>query len=94
MQQDTRSLVAHAAGVVLLVAVPIGLRWALGTAVDSVTVGSGGFPWWLPAFGSIGQTVVTYSLAISVLSYLVVPALIFALGYHYGVSQAEGSPGE
>lgn len=94
MQHDTRSLLVHAAGVALLVAVPLVLRWSFEMAVETVTEGAGGFPWWLPEFGSIGRTVVTYSLALSVLSYLVVPTLVFALGYRYGITRTDATPGE
>ena len=94
MDHEPRSLLVHAVGVALVVAVPFVLRWAFEMTVHRVTEGTGGFPWWLPEFGSVGRTVVTYSLAISVLSYLVVPTLVFALGYHYGVARTDASPGE
>ncbi|MUV58490.1 hypothetical protein [Halogeometricum sp. CBA1124] len=34
--------------------------------------------------GTVGQTVLTYSLAVSAVTYVFVPAAVFALGYRYG----------
>ncbi|WP_053948531.1 hypothetical protein [Halolamina sediminis] len=42
-----------------------------------------GFPAWLPTFGSIGQTVLTYTLLGSAYTYLFVPVAAFWLGIRY-----------
>ena len=43
-----------------------------------------GVPAWLPQFGTVGQTVLLYSLLSNVLSYVALPATLFWVGYAYG----------
>ena len=84
LEHDTRSLAGHLAGVAVVVALPMALEAALDAAVSGARAGGGAFPTWLPAFGTVGQTVLTYSLAVSAVTYVFVPAAVFALGYRYG----------
>ncbi|MFC6939389.1 hypothetical protein ACFQE8_05345 [Salinirubellus sp. GCM10025818] len=89
---STRTL-RYAAALTVLLAVPIVVR---GT-IDAVVVGTigtdGGSPWWLPRFGTVGRTVATYGLLVSLVTYLVTPLLVFALGYRFGRDRAPGSTG-
>ena len=65
----------------------IGVALLAQFVVDWITqlVGSpSGYPVWLPHFGTVGQTVYAYSVLAAVISYLIVPILIFSLGYYYG----------
>lgn len=43
-----------------------------------------GLPWWVPTFGTIGETMLTYSLLASILSFVILPIAVFTLGYHSG----------
>jgi hypothetical protein len=84
MEHDARSLAGHLVGVAVVVAVPMVLGAALDAVVSGARVGGGAFPPWLPTFGPVGRTVLTYSLAVSAVTYVFVPAAVFALGYRYG----------
>lgn len=84
VQRDTRSLALHLGCAAAVVSVPILLGAALEVAFSGLSTGTGSLPAWLPTVGTVGQTVAAYTLAVSVLTYLVVPAAVFALGYRYG----------
>ena len=65
----------------------IGVALLAQFVVDWITqlVGSSsGYPVWLPHFATAGQTIYVYSVLAAVVSYLIVPILIFSLGYYYG----------
>ena len=47
-----------------------------------------GFPAWIPHLGTVGQTVHAYSVLAAVVSYLIVPILIFSFGYYYGKNRS------
>ncbi|QKY19737.1 hypothetical protein B4589_004830 [Halolamina sp. CBA1230] len=68
-------------GVVALVVGIFALDVALGVLVDSAV--ASGFPGWLPTFGTVGETVVAYSLLGNAYTYLFVPAAAFWLGVRY-----------
>ncbi|WP_277554349.1 hypothetical protein [Halobaculum limi] len=69
------ALVALVVGVVLL-------RGVANAAVSSVV--DSGVPAWLPAFGTIGQTVSVYLLALNIALIVGVPAAAYLLGYRHG----------
>ncbi|KTG09270.1 hypothetical protein AUR64_15905 [Haloprofundus marisrubri] len=83
MYSHLRSKASYGLAVGLIVAVPLTLELLFGHLLDEVVAG-GQFPWWLPEFGTtIGQTASTYLLLLDALTYLGVPAVVFALGVHY-----------
>lgn len=84
MEHDARSLALHFACVAAVVAVPMVLGATLDAVVSGAMMGSTAFPPWLPTFGTPGRTVLTYSLVVSALTYVLVPAAVFGLGYRYG----------
>jgi hypothetical protein len=61
----------------------------LGVYADGMMTGRDVFPW-LPRGRTPGETVVTYQLVVSMITYLVAPAVIFVIGYHLGVMQTSG----
>ncbi|WP_436927600.1 hypothetical protein [Halosimplex amylolyticum] len=67
----------------LLAMVLIGER-LLTIAVDGVRQGSSGFPVWLPEIGSIGETIVFYSMLFDVLKFVVIPVVLLWLAHQYG----------
>ncbi|MFC6939315.1 hypothetical protein ACFQE8_04975 [Salinirubellus sp. GCM10025818] len=67
----------------LLTMVLIGER-LLTIAVDGVRHGSAEFPVWLPELGSIGGTIVFYSLLFDVVKFVAIPAVLLWLAYQYG----------
>jgi hypothetical protein len=81
----------YAAALILLLAVPIAVRGTLDAALVGAMGPDGGFPWWLPEFGTVGQTVTAYGLLASLMTYLVTPLFVFALGYRFGRDRAPGS---
>ncbi|GAB7012575.1 hypothetical protein [Halolamina salina] len=78
--RDSRRLRYPLALVVLVVGI-FALQGALDIVVQR-TVESG-LPAWLPTFGSVGQTVLTYTMLGSAYTYLLVPAAAFWLGVRY-----------
>lgn len=56
----------------------------LTMAVAGVRQGSSGFPVWLPELGSIGETIVLYSVLFDVLKFVVLPAGLLWIAYRYG----------
>jgi hypothetical protein len=83
-----RRRVRYPLGVVGLVLVGFLLRGASERFVDAAV--SSGLPWWAPTFGTVGQTVTVYLLAVSLFTLVVVPAGAFWLGVEYGRA-ADGS---
>jgi uncharacterized membrane protein YhdT len=67
----------------LLTLVLIG-EWLLTIAVSGIRQGSSGFPVWLPEIGSIGKTIVFYSMLFDVLKFIVIPGVLLWLAYQYG----------
>ncbi|WP_255195360.1 hypothetical protein [Halorarius litoreus] len=67
----------------LLTMILIGER-LLTMAVDGVRQGSSGFPVWLPELGSIGETIVFYSMLFDVLKFIAIPAVLMWFAYQYG----------
>ncbi|MBX0298171.1 hypothetical protein [Haloarcula nitratireducens] len=67
----------------LLTMVVIGER-LLTLAVEGVRQGSTEFPVWLPELGSVGETIVFYSLLFDVLKFVAIPAVLLWLAYQYG----------
>ena len=74
-----RPLLALVAVVVSVVVGEFLVARGLDRAVDGP-----GFPPWLPAFGSIGETAVIYAQLFGVLQFVVVPALLVWFGYELG----------
>lgn len=89
---STRSL-RYAAALVALLVVPLVLRGVLDSLVVGAIGPGGGFPWWLPQFGTVGQTVAAYGLLVSLVTYLVTPLALFALGYRFGRRRGTGPTG-
>lgn len=52
--------------------------------VAGVRSGSPSFPIWLPTVGSIGETIVFYSMLFDVLRFIVLLAVLLWLAYQYG----------
>jgi uncharacterized membrane protein YhdT len=67
----------------LVATILIGER-LLTVAFAGVRQGSSGFPVWLPELGSIGQTIVFYSMLFDILKFIVLPAVLLWLAYQYG----------
>ena len=67
----------------LVATILIGER-LLTVAFAGVRQGSSGFPVWLPELGSIGQTIVFYSMLFDILKFIVLPAVLPWLAYQYG----------
>ena len=72
-------------GVVSLVA--IALLAQLVVEWISRQIVATGHPEWLPHLGTAGETLYAYSALAAVISYCVVPVLIFTLGYYHGKSR-------
>lgn len=53
-------------------------------AVAGVRQEPSGFPVWLPELGSIGETIVFYSMLFDILKFVVLPAILLWLAYQYG----------
>jgi hypothetical protein len=77
-----RALLATA----LVVLCSFGLRALLDAASSPVASGSAALPWWLPAAGTVGQTVAYYLLAGTLVTTAVVPFVTFAIGYRAGAA--------
>lgn len=78
-------------GIVLLALLTIVLvgEWLFSTAVDGVRQGSSEFPVWLPELGSVGETIVFYSLLFDVMKFVAIPAGLLWLAYQFGRYSAE-----
>lgn len=74
------------AGVASLIGIAL-LAQFLVDRLAQQTVASG-LPAWIPRLDTIGQTVHAYSVLAAVVSYLVVPVLVFIFGYYYGKSRS------
>ncbi len=59
---------------------------ALGVLIDDAV--ASGFPAWMPTFGSVGETVLAYSILGNAYAYLLVPAAAFWLGMRYARADA------
>lgn len=88
MNRDRRSLLVHALGALALVSVPMALDALVGVAVDA-RFATGRFPWWFPSLWSTGATLVRYHQLVSLLTYVLVPAGVFLLGYRYGTTRPD-----
>ena len=78
-----RSLRRPAFAVVLLITTALFGELLLTTVIEGVLEGAA-FPVWLPQFGTIGQTVLYYSLLLRFLQLVLVPAALMWLAYAYG----------
>jgi hypothetical protein len=65
-----------------LILATLALRWLLNGALKTAVAG-GAFPWYLPTAGTVGGTLAAYGLLLNALTFLVLPAAVFALGYGY-----------
>lgn len=74
--------------VVLLAIVILG-ELLLTNAFSSI--GTSGFPGWLPQVGSAGSTVLFYNLLMDVLKYVFVPLTAIWLSYAYGRHQSSSA---
>ncbi|AUV84409.1 hypothetical protein C2R22_22985 (plasmid) [Salinigranum rubrum] len=96
MTLHSRSLWKHV-GAALLVGVAVLLLNMMGSEILGVYANgavAGREPFsWLPRARTVGTTVVAYQLALSAITYLVAPAVIFGLGYRLGTREA-GSASE
>lgn len=90
MDFRSRSFGKHAGGVVVVLAVLIAVDLILAV----LTSNAESFGSTLPGFSSVGASVSFLSLGVWVLTYIVAPALIFTLGYRYGISQEDLTPDE
>ena len=82
MRDDVRRL-APLAGLALLVVGGYALRALVRSAVVAGTKRTGTLPSVLPAFGTTGETVTVYLLGVSLVSYVAIPAVAFALGFRF-----------
>lgn len=73
-------------GVLGLVIIALLSQFGANWIVNQIV--AGGYPTWLPRLATVGQTVYVYKIGAAGLSYLIVPVLIFVVGYQYGKSQA------
>ena len=73
------------AGVAILIAVGALAQLAVGVWVGGPV--NNGLPNWLPQLDSLANTVFVYSILTDILSYVIVPILVFVLGYIYGKNQ-------
>lgn len=70
---------------VALVATVLVGELALSSAVDAVLDGDAtGFPFWFPAVGTIGETVVFYGMLFDAITFVVIPTVLLWLGYALG----------
>lgn len=84
MKQPSRSVLVHSAGGVIVVVVTVLLHIGMDRVADTV-VRTGRWPGWLPAIGTTpGATLGLYLLAISAITYVITPTLVFYLGYRCG----------
>ena len=79
-----RSLRRPSLAVVFLVMTAVLGELVLTTVIEGVLEGSSAFPVWLPQFGTIGQTVLYYSLLLKFLQLILIPAALMWLAYTYG----------
>jgi hypothetical protein len=70
-------------GVVGLILITFFLRAGLRRIIDGLVADSVS---WVPLFGSVGQTVLIYSWAVSLFAFVLVPIAAFWLGTRYGQS--------
>ena len=78
-----RSLRRPALAVILLVVTAVFGELILTAVIEGVLEGSA-FPVWLPQLGTIGQTVLYYSLVLKFLQLILIPAGLMWLAYAYG----------
>ena len=86
--RDEPSLRRPAALLVALVSVVLLGELLLPAAFGGVLEGGSGFPAWLPRFGTIGRTVLVYTLFVDVLRYAAVAVLVW-FAYAYGRYSAD-----
>jgi hypothetical protein len=86
MSVSNRRRLQYPLGVVALVVGAFAFDAALGVVVDGAV--ASGFPAWMPTFGSVGETVLAYSMLGNAYAYLLVPAAAFWLGMRYARSDA------
>lgn len=72
----------------LLATVLIGER-LLTNAVTGVRQGPTAFPVWLPELGSIGETIVFYSMLFDFLKFVAIPAVLLWLACQFGRQRAQ-----
>ncbi|MDS0296577.1 hypothetical protein [Halogeometricum luteum] len=68
-------------GVVGLIIVSFFLRAGIRRIIDGIVADSVS---WVPLFGTVGQTVLIYSWAVSLFAFVLVPIVAFWLGMRYG----------
>ena len=73
-----------ALAVVLLGVTAVLGELVLTTVFERVLEGSSAFPVWLPQFGTIGQTVLYYSLLLRFLELILIPVALMWLAYAFG----------
>ncbi len=91
MRDDVRRL-APLAGLALVVVGGYALRALVRSAVVAQTKRTGTLPSVLPAFGTTGETVTVYLLGASLVSYVAIPAVAFALGYRFRTTTDRTEP--
>jgi predicted permease len=89
MSVDRRSLLGHALALVALLSVPHLLSAALGAALRTWET-TGHSPWWFPELWSVGATAARYAQVVDLVSSVVVPLSVFALGVRLGRSLRAG----
>jgi hypothetical protein len=82
MRNDVRRF-GPLVGFALLVVGGYALRALVRSAVVGEMSRTGTLPWLLPEFGTTGETVTVYLLGVSLVSYVAIPAVAFALGYRF-----------
>jgi hypothetical protein len=58
--------------------------------LDRVIDGRGGFPLWLPHFGTLGKTYTYYLLFFDFLRFVALPAALMWVAYAYGRYRSAG----
>lgn len=71
----------------------MGANLLLEIAISGLQVGARLLPWWLPQFGTIGETVVVYSIALDLIAFVLTARSLPWLGYAYGRHRASSADG-
>lgn len=84
MDYRSKSLQLHVGGVLAIVGIAI----ALDVLLAAITANPDAALPLLPELGSVGATVNLLSMLVWAMTYIVAPALIFVIGYRFGIARA------
>lgn len=76
--------------VALLVVVPLG-ELVVANAIEAIAERGAAFPYWLPQFGSVGETAVVYFMLFDFLKFVAAPVALVWLGYALGRRRGESA---